>query len=73
MKKIGLIALASPLTLSISAQNKRKWVVLLPQTGDHFMIQLTSDHWIGTPDSIKSHMKGLAMRPEYLPDARPTF
>ena len=60
MKKIGLIALASLLTLSISAQNKKKMGGFTSQTGDHFMIQLTSDHWIGTPDSIKSHMKGLA-------------
>ena len=32
----------------------------MSRTGDHFMLQLTSDHWIGTPDSIKSHMKGFS-------------
>jgi Outer membrane protein beta-barrel domain len=28
--------------------------------GDHFMIQLSSDHWTGMPDSIASHQSGLS-------------
>ena len=28
--------------------------------GDHFMIQLSSDHWTGMPDSIDSHQSGLS-------------
>lgn len=28
--------------------------------GDHLMIQLSSDHWTGMPDSIKSQQKGLS-------------
>lgn len=30
------------------------------RTGDHLMLQLTSDHWIGTPDSIDSKISGFA-------------
>src|SRR6185503_3632117 len=28
--------------------------------GDHFVIQLTSDHWTGMPDSISSHQNGFS-------------
>jgi len=28
--------------------------------GDHFMIQLSSDHWAGMPDSINSHQSGFS-------------
>ncbi|MEO6454943.1 MAG: outer membrane beta-barrel protein [Ginsengibacter sp.] len=28
--------------------------------GDHFMIQLSSDHWTGMPDSISSHQNGFS-------------
>lgn len=28
--------------------------------GDHFMIQLSSDHWTGMPDSISSHQQGFS-------------
>ena len=30
------------------------------RSGDHFMLQLSSDHWAGMPDSISSHQKGLS-------------
>ncbi len=30
------------------------------RSGDHFMLQLSSDHWAGVPDSISSHQKGLS-------------
>ncbi len=33
---------------------------VLDRPGDHLMIELTSDHWGGVPDSISSHMKGLS-------------
>jgi len=32
----------------------------MSRTGDHLMLQLTSDHWMGTPDSIKNHIKALS-------------
>ncbi len=60
MKKIVLLVLASVSVFTLSAQTKKKMPGFTSQTGDHFMLQLTSDHWMGTPDSIKSHMKGLA-------------
>ncbi len=28
--------------------------------GDHFLIQLSSDHWAGMPDSISSHQSGFS-------------
>ncbi len=60
MKKIVLLVLASVSVFSLSAQNKKKPIGFTSQTGDHFMLQLTTDHWIGTPDSINPHKKGLA-------------
>ena len=30
------------------------------RSGDHFMFQLSSDHWAGAPDSISSHKTGLS-------------
>jgi hypothetical protein len=30
------------------------------RTGDHLMIQLSSDHWTGMPDSISSHQSGFS-------------
>lgn len=31
-----------------------------PRPGDHFMLQVSSDHWTGMPDSISSHQKGFS-------------
>ncbi|MGN6532893.1 MAG: outer membrane beta-barrel protein [Ginsengibacter sp.] len=33
---------------------------LTNRSGDHFMIQLSSDHWSGMPDAISSHQSGLS-------------
>jgi hypothetical protein len=30
------------------------------RSGDHFMLQFSSDHWTGMPDSISSHQKGFS-------------
>ncbi|MEO6705921.1 MAG: outer membrane beta-barrel protein [Ginsengibacter sp.] len=30
------------------------------RSGDHFMFQLSSDHWAGMPDSISSHQNGFS-------------
>ena len=30
------------------------------RSGDHFMLQLSSDHWAGMPDSISSHQSGFS-------------
>ncbi len=42
-----------------SATNNNK-VNFTNSSGDHFMLQLSSDHWAGTPDSISSHQQGLS-------------
>jgi hypothetical protein len=35
-------------------------VTFTNRTGDHLMIQLSSDHWSGMPDSISSHQSGFS-------------
>ncbi len=36
-------------------------IIKLPaRSSDHFMIQLSSDHWTGMPDSISSHQSGFS-------------
>lgn len=59
MKKLVLLIVVLLSILSASAQNKKSVGGFMSRTGDHFMLQLTSDHWLGAPDSIASHRKGL--------------
>ena len=37
-----------------------KTITLPNRPGDHLMIQLSSDHWTGMPDSISSHQTGFS-------------
>jgi len=60
MKKSLFIILASISIFTAEAQEKKKQGGFTNRTGDHFMLQLTSDHWAGTPDSIKNRIKGFA-------------
>jgi hypothetical protein len=60
MKKIIFTACVIVSALAATAQNKDWKKEIIDRPGDHFMIQLTSDHWSGVPDSISSHMKGLS-------------
>jgi hypothetical protein len=60
MKKLLFIVFALVTVSAAHAQDKKKRGGFMTRTGDHLMLQLTSDHWIGAPDSIKSRMKGLA-------------
>jgi Outer membrane protein beta-barrel domain len=60
MKKIVVILVALASFSSLHAQNKKKWDNIVDRTGDHLMLQLTSDHWTGMPDSIKDRKKGLS-------------
>lgn len=53
-----LFALIIP-TISFSQKNKPK-IDLSNRTGDHFMMQLSSDHWLGAPDSIGSAIRPLS-------------
>lgn len=59
MKKISFAFIAIMFVLNISAQNKKESKIL-SRAADHIVLQLSSDHWIGAPDSIKNHMKGLS-------------
>jgi len=42
------------------ARPKTKRIVVNNRPNDHLLIQLSSDHWTGMTDSIKSHQKGLS-------------
>ena len=42
------------------ARPKTKKIVINNRPNDHLLIQLSSDHWTGMTDSIKSHQKGLS-------------
>jgi hypothetical protein len=42
-----------------AATNSNK-VTFTNRTGDHLMIQLSTDHWSGMPDSISSHQSGFS-------------
>lgn len=60
MKKI-IIALFVFAATTASAQKKKDWSkVELDKAGDHIMLQISSDNWSGTPDSISSRIKGLS-------------
>ena len=62
MKKIILFVVASvSLSMAFAQQKTKKdWSKVINRPGDHIMIQLATDHWAGTPDSIKSHMKNIS-------------
>jgi hypothetical protein len=60
MKKLLFIVFAFLSVTAASAQEKKKLGGFMNRTGDHLMLQLTSDYWIGTPDSIDSRINGFA-------------
>jgi hypothetical protein len=60
MKKLLFIVFALMTVFAATAQEKKKPGGFMTRTGDHLMLQLTNDHWMGAPDSIKSRMKGFA-------------
>lgn len=60
MKKIIFTICVIGCALVANAQNKDWRKDIIDRPGDHIMLQLTSDHWTGVPDSISSHMKGLS-------------
>ena len=43
-----------------ATDNNTKIIKIKNRPGDHFMIQLSSDHLAGMPDSISSHQKGFS-------------
>ncbi len=62
MKKIVFAFIAFTAVTTVCAQNKKSTskADVTNAAGDHFMLQLSSDSWIGAPDSIKSRNKGLS-------------
>lgn len=61
MKKILLVLVVLFTVSGAWAQDKKKdRSSVVGRAGDHIMVQFSSDHWIGTPDSIDSHMSGFA-------------
>jgi len=61
MKKIVLVVIAFASVTAATAQKKKKdYGDVLTRAGDHIMLQLSSDHWMGAPDSINSHIKPLS-------------
>lgn len=60
MKKIILFVAASVSLSMAFAQKKKDYSKIINRPGDHIMVQFSSDHWAGTPDSIDSHMKGFS-------------
>jgi Outer membrane protein beta-barrel domain len=67
MKKLLLIVFAlitvsaaSAQDKKTSTQDKKKIGGFMTRTGDHLMLQLTSDHWTGAPDSISNWIRGFA-------------
>lgn len=60
MKKILFVVAALISVSAVSAQKKKTSTDFISRTGDHFILQLTSDHWMGVPDSISGHLKSLS-------------
>ena len=62
MKKLVLFIVAI-VTVSVATaqkeQKKKGWGNIANRTGDHIMLQVSYDRWMGVPDSIKNHMTGL--------------
>jgi hypothetical protein len=58
MRKSFLILFLVSICISSYAQEKKP--DLANRAADHLMFQISSDHWIGLPDSISSHVKGLS-------------
>lgn len=56
---IVLVLMAYAPAFSQTTKVKRNKEIL-NRSGDHLMLQLSSDHWLGAPDSVSSHIKGLA-------------
>jgi len=62
MRKLVLfvpLMLLSLFVFSQTTSTKKKWD-LSRRTGDHFVIQLISDQWLGVPDSIRYHINPIS-------------
>ena len=62
MKKILFVVIAFLSVSAATAQKKKKknFDDVMNRAGDHIMLQVSSDHWMGAPDSINSRIKPLS-------------
>jgi Outer membrane protein beta-barrel domain len=60
MKKILLVLMTLCSVAFVNAQQKKDKADLTSRAGDHLVIQLSNDRWMGAPDSISSRLKGLS-------------
>ncbi len=61
MKKIVLVVIAFASVTAATAQKKKKnFDDVMNRAGDHIMLQLSADRWMGAPDSINNHIKSLS-------------
>jgi Outer membrane protein beta-barrel domain len=60
MKKILLLLITICSVTIVSAQQKKDKTDLTGRAGDHFVLQLSADRWMGAPDSISSRIKTLS-------------
>jgi hypothetical protein len=62
MKQISLVLLALLSVTLANAQDKKPptKLDLSNRSGDHLMLQLSTDHWLNTPDSIGGRTTGLS-------------
>ena len=63
MQKIVLLSIAILLVVNVKAQDNGKIsrkIDISSRPGDHLMIQLSSDHLTGMPDSISNHQSGFS-------------
>ncbi len=61
MKKILFVVTAFlSVTVATAQKKKKNFDEVMTRAGDHIMLQVSSDHWMGAPDSINSHIKPLS-------------
>ncbi len=59
MRKLSMILFAASLSLTaLSQTTPKKEKTITDRAADHFMIQLASNFWSGTADSVSSYIKG---------------
>ena len=61
MKKLLFVVIAFlSVSAAIAQKKKKNYDQVLNRAGDHLMLQLSSDHWLGAPDSINNHIQPLS-------------
>jgi hypothetical protein len=61
MKQILFLVLAVTFISTAFGQTKKDWSkVAASSAGDHFMISISKDGWVGAPDSISNRMGGFS-------------